>query len=173
MVEMTESPSAGIAAPNDEHHGCYLIRSLQGVEGGLCDTFFSRLRRSDLRWRFGGPRTSGACLLPCRNATLRGMAFAACSVSGDVLGILNLEYVDPSTAEIALIVRWDAKRRGIGRALISHVMRWSKAVGLKRLVGHAMPDNKAMLRLAIAVGFRRAGGDQALIELSWLTGAEA
>lgn len=167
MVEKTAAPNAALTAPREGRRGRYLIRELTSSEGEACDAFFGRLHRHDVRWRFGGPRSSGACLLPDRVATRRSLAFAAASSSGDILGVLNIEYLDPATAEIALIVRSDLKRRGIGSALLSHAMGWSKAAGLRRLVGHVMAENKTMLRLAIAAGFRCASGDQVLVELSW------
>jgi acetyltransferase len=94
-------------------------------------------------------------------------------MSGDILAILNVEYLDPATAEIALVVRSDLKRRGIGSALLRHVMTWTRAAGLRRLVGHVMSDNRIMLRLALAAGFRPTAGDQALIEFSWVAPTEA
>lgn len=171
MVENAESLGAVLAV--SEFGERYLIRKLQSTEMDACDAFFSRLCRHDIWWRFGGPRSSGAWLLPGRVKGRRSDAFAAASMSGEILAILNVEYLDPATAEIALIVRSDLKRRGIGSALLHHVMTWTRAAGLRRLVGHVMPENRIMLRLALAAGFRRAGGDQALIEFSWLPNMEA
>jgi acetyltransferase len=171
MVEKTAVPHAAPTPPREGPRGRYVIRRLASSEGEACDAFFDRLHRHDVRWRFGGPRSSGDCLLPDRVATRPSLAFAAARPSGEILGVLNIEYLDPATAEIALIVRSDLKRRGIGSALLSHTMRWSKAAGLRRLVGHVMAENKVMLRLAIAAGFRCAGGDQVLVELSWVAEA--
>ncbi|CDX39054.1 hypothetical protein MPLSOD_340145 [Mesorhizobium sp. SOD10] len=151
----------------------YTIRKLRSTETEACDAFLSRLCSHDVRWRFGGPRLSGACLLPARVAGRRSLAFAAANMSGEILAILNVEYLDPATAEIALVVRSDLKRRGIGSALLRHVMRWTRAAGLRRLVGHVMSDNRIMLRLALAAGFRPTAGDQALIEFSWVAPTEA
>jgi acetyltransferase len=167
MVEEVVVPRAVLPAPEDEPGGCCFIRRLRSTERDACDAFFGRLHRHDVLWRFGGPRSSGACLLPGRVASRRSLAFAAASSSGEILGILNIEYLDPVTAEIALIVRSDLKRRGIGSALLAHMMTWAQTAGLKRLVGHVLAENRIMLRLAIAAGFRRAGGDQVLVELSW------
>ncbi|SDA91346.1 GNAT family N-acetyltransferase [Mesorhizobium qingshengii] len=167
MAAQSEIQSRFPVSPASRCGGHIVVRQLRGSEESACDAFFGQLHWYDVRWRFGGPRTSGGCLLPRREGFCQSLAFAASSEAGDILGIINVEYLDADTAEVALIVRSDLKHQGIGALLLSHVMNWSRTSGLKWLTGHVMTDNKAMLRLALAAGFICVGGDQALVELNW------
>ncbi|MEO5757211.1 MAG: GNAT family N-acetyltransferase [Mesorhizobium sp.] len=106
-------------------------------------------------------------MLPRHDRAGRSLAFAACRKADDILGVINVEYIGVGTAEVGLIVRSDLKSRGVGSLLLSHVMEWSRTSGLKQLIGHIMIDNKAMLRLAYAAGFRCVGGNETLVEMIW------
>lgn len=58
------------------------------------------------------------------------------------------------TAEIALLVRSDHKRQGLGRALLHRLIRHCRARGVRRLRASVMRDNTPMTSLATSVGFR-------------------
>lgn len=91
------------------------------------------------------------------------------------IGMLHRIPVSPSEAEIALIVRSDRKRRGIGALLVNDAIAWARARGLRGLSALALRDNIAVLRLARRFGFVWYSGAGASVELaldlqqSWLT----
>jgi hypothetical protein len=68
-------------------------------------------------------------------------------------------------AEVGLIVRSDHKRRGIGRTLLTGVIQGVRRRDLTLLIGHILVENKVMLMLARAMGFRCIGRDGFLIEV--------
>ena len=72
---------------------------------------------------------------------------------------------DGSEAEVAIIVRSDLQGRGIGRALMQKTVDYCRRRGMRRLVGHALGENRSMLAMAEAFGFRRRAGEAGLVSL--------
>jgi acetyltransferase len=64
-------------------------------------------------------------------------------------------YCDPDRrrAEYALIVRSDMHGRGIGTALLGHLIDYARAEGLERLEGLILAENTAMQGLVKRFGF--------------------
>jgi acetyltransferase len=87
----------------------------------------------------------------------REMAFIATqSLDGAAvtLGVVRaVADANNDEAEFAVLVRSDLKRRGIGRLLLDKLIRYQKSRGTRRLVGHVLADNTAMLSLAASLGF--------------------
>ncbi|MDW8317169.1 MAG: GNAT family N-acetyltransferase [Anaerolineae bacterium] len=57
-------------------------------------------------------------------------------------------------AEIAVVVRDDWQRLGIGRRLVMQAVEVARTLGIKRLAAWVQPDNRQALRLAAALPFR-------------------
>ena len=57
------------------------------------------------------------------------------------------------SAEFAIVVRSDLKRKGLGRLLMDKLVKYAKEKGLKRLVGTVLRENRAMRELAMSTGF--------------------
>ena len=55
--------------------------------------------------------------------------------------------VQPGQAEVAFVVVDEYQGRGIGRALIRHLIRIARAAGLRTLVAEVLPENTPMLQL--------------------------
>lgn len=127
------------------------IRELGISDAPACLVFSSHLTWEDVRMRFGALRDFADYLLPRLDDDGDHLAFAAFD-GATILGVLNLECLWSGTAELALIVRSDRQRRGIGRALLLHAMGWARDNGLAQVAGNVLPDNKAMLALARSVG---------------------
>ncbi|MGO9628050.1 MAG: N-acetyltransferase family protein [Xanthobacteraceae bacterium] len=70
-----------------------------------------------------------------------------------VCGILHRVLISPTQAEIAVIVRSDRARRGIGRALLRTAVSRAASQDLKRLSALVHSENIVMLRLARSLGF--------------------
>lgn len=134
--------------------GAFTVRVLTGSEGEACEAFVRRLARDDIRMRFGSPRCSIQSLLPSWTAPSHNVAFGAVTAAGEILGIANLPRLAAGAAELGLIVRSDYKRRGVGRALIAEAVRWAAGHGVSHIVGIILAENRPMLALAEAAGFR-------------------
>jgi acetyltransferase len=67
---------------------------------------------------------------------------------------------DNIEAEFAVIVRSDLKGLGLGRLLMDKLVRYATTHGTERLVGTVLRENKAMQRLAFALGFTADTGKQ-------------
>ncbi|MDW6022523.1 GNAT family N-acetyltransferase [Mesorhizobium sp. BAC0120] len=170
MVAASSASDMHFRAPAHTTSGTIHIRELHATEERACEAFFRRLDRDDIHYRFGAPRSSGAYLLPRRKGADCSLAFAAVDGTQNILAIANVECLSTDAAEVALIVRSDLKRRGLGSAMLAHVVCWAEHSRVRRLTGFVLPDNTAMLRLASTMGFRCVGRDPTLIELSWCAG---
>jgi len=151
----------------------FAIRELGIDDLPACNLFFSRLDPQDVRLRFGSLRFSMSAFLPGFTGAPEGVAFAAWDAAGMILGIVTLASLSTAAAELAVIVRSDCKRRGIGRALLAHAIRWADGHGLSHILGYVLVENKAMLALARALGFQPVRWDSSFFEVRRLAGAAA
>jgi acetyltransferase len=81
----------------------------------------------------------------------RAMNFLAFDgpASSEVIGTAEL-FVDPDyeRAEVAIAVRSDLKRQGIGRALMQHLIDYATAEGIGCLEGVVRFDNQRIIQFA-------------------------
>jgi acetyltransferase len=70
------------------------------------------------------------------------------------------------TAEFAVLVRSDLKRRGLGRLLMHKLIRYCRERGTQRLCGSVLSDNAPMLQLARELGFQVCGVDHGVEQIS-------
>jgi GNAT superfamily N-acetyltransferase len=137
--------------------------------GTWCENFVLRTAREDLRLRFGRPLNFDD------EATLQ-RAFDLKAGSGEIIWVLDEDAaiaaiahriaLSRSEAEIALIVRSDVQRRGIGEFLLRQALVRSARQGLKSLAGLVLWENRAMRRLAAKVGFVPRQGSAWALELT-------
>jgi acetyltransferase len=104
----------------------------------------------------------------------REMAFIATVVEADgtpeTLGVVR-GVTDPDNlrAEFAVTVRSDLKGKGLGTLLMQTLIDYSRAAGTREMVGEALAQNGAILRLAARLGFDNKampGGDTVEMRLS-------
>jgi len=60
-------------------------------------------------------------------------------------------------ADLGLMVASDARRQGVGRALLSSAVEWARGAGVRKLELHVFPWNDAAISLYEAFGFEREG----------------
>ncbi|MGH3077800.1 MAG: GNAT family N-acetyltransferase [Gaiellaceae bacterium] len=60
-------------------------------------------------------------------------------------------------ADLGLMVAAGARRRGIGRMLLSEAVAWARASAVRKLELHVFPWNEPALRLYESFGFEREG----------------
>jgi RimJ/RimL family protein N-acetyltransferase len=75
------------------------------------------------------------------------------------IGFLDLE-IEGERAGIAIYVRREFRRRGIGKQLLRLAAVEGRSLGVPELVGSAERDNAASTRCLIAAGFTEAGADE-------------
>ena len=143
----------------------FVIRALSASEAEACESFCAGLDWRDIYMRFGTQHFSIAHFLPDRDPPTARMSLAVIDAAEMILGILNLVYISPSSAEIALIVRSDCKRHGMGRSLVAHAIHWATAHHVSLLVGHVNAENRAALSLARAMHFESVKWDSFSVEV--------
>ena len=82
-----------------------------------------------------------------------------------IAGISHRILVSPQEAEIALIVRSDRKRRGIGECLLRAMLARSARQGFNSLSAVVLRENRAVLRLAAKVGYVQRAANAWTMEL--------
>ena len=60
-------------------------------------------------------------------------------------------------ADVGLMVAFDARRRGVGTALLQAAVDWARETGVHKLELHVFPWNEAAIALYDAFGFEREG----------------
>ncbi|SCL31459.1 Ribosomal protein S18 acetylase RimI [Micromonospora nigra] len=84
-------------------------------------------------------------LEPTRGVTLVATTVGAAGTPESVVAMANL-LGEGDEAEVALLVRDDWQRRGVGSALLNRLVRHAESVGFVALVLHVQADNAPMLR---------------------------
>jgi acetyltransferase len=127
------------------------LRELRACELPACTAFLHDLDARDIKLRFGSPRPSIRHIMP--DPARAYAAFAALDGSATILGVANLASLGADAAEVAIIIRSDHKRRGIGRSLLAHAILSAERSGVSRIIGYVDAENHAALALADAMGF--------------------
>jgi GNAT superfamily N-acetyltransferase len=85
-----------------------------------------------------------------------------------LVGVATIAALCRSCLDVALVVRPDRTRRGIGYALLQTVERWGRERGIAKLRGTILWENTAMRALARRAGFSSVdiGGLLTEVELS-------
>ena len=60
-------------------------------------------------------------------------------------------------ADLGLMVAKDARRQGVGRALLEAAVDWARGAGVRKLELHVFPWNEAAIALYERFGFEREG----------------
>jgi acetyltransferase len=149
------------STPSIEHDivpgfGVVRIRPLSLADWEAYRAFGQRIERDDLRLRFAGPvkLDDSRCHRLLDVDHDHEEAFGAFDQTGALLGVGRVAGVEAGEAEIALIVRSDLKRRGIGTLLLDRLLRYGDQVGLSALRADVLYENRPMLYLAQRAGFR-------------------
>lgn len=151
-------------APSAAHAGGgFVIRNLHAPDAAACEEFFRSLDRDDIRMRFASPRAYSSDLFLRDPGTT---TVAAVDPMGAVLGIVNIAPLSSDSAEIAIVIRSDVKRRGIGRSLLARVIERMSCDGFEQLLGYVLAENQPMLALARRMGFQSLRWDSLFVVVS-------
>lgn len=80
-------------------------------------------------------------------------------MDGEPVGFIDVE-IDGERAGIAIYVRGEFRRRGIGEELLRLAAAEGRSLGVAELVGGVESDNVASIRCLIGAGFTPAGEDE-------------
>ena len=131
------------------------IRPIRPEDAPAYAEFIGRIAPEDLRMRFdrGMPARDLARYTEIDPERESAFVAVAPEAPDEILGEVRVYcFPDGETAEFAILVRSDAQRRGIGRALLREAIDYSRSRGAKALIGQMRPDNEAMIGLARALG---------------------
>jgi acetyltransferase len=145
----------------DWHGQPLLVRPIRPEDGAAHLAFFNALDPEDVRLRMFVPQRE---LPPAQLARLtqidydREMAFIATRPGADggdeTLGVARaVADPDNEAAEFAVTVRSDLKGQGLGTLLMHALIDYWRARGTLRIVGAALAENLAIIRLARQLGF--------------------
>jgi RimJ/RimL family protein N-acetyltransferase len=142
----------------------YVIRSAHPRDAGALVALAEEVAAEPGGWLIsdGGWRTAGderRYLRVLRRS--RDAAVFVAETDEGIVGRLSLGR-DPHpasrhVADLGLMVAANARRRGIGRALLQQSVEWARDVGVRKLELHVFPHNDAAIALYEDFGFRREG----------------
>ncbi|MGF1455817.1 MAG: GNAT family N-acetyltransferase [Alphaproteobacteria bacterium] len=145
----------------------FAVRPIRPQDAPRLNAMISRCDPHDIRMRFFTALRSLPKTLSARLTQIdydREMAFVAvepedaCACHPDLLGVVRL-MADPDreSAEYAVIVRSDLKGRGLGFVLMQLIIAYARKMGIKRLFGEVLKENKPMLGMCEELGFIQHG----------------
>ncbi len=135
-----------------------LMRPIKPEDEALYAEFMAHVTENDRRLRFLAPMRSLSFGFLARLTQIdyaREMAFVALDQpSGALLGVARYA-ADPdlARAEYAVLVRSDLKGRGLGWALMRHLIAHAHARGIAVLHGDVLAENTTMLKMCTSLGF--------------------
>jgi acetyltransferase len=152
-----------------------LLRPIRPEDEPNHHALIANTAKQDLRFRFFTAIGEIAHAQMARLTQIdyvREMAFIAVPAEEpgrETLGVVRIVAdADNDTAEYAILVRSDTQGAGIGHALMEKIIRYCRARNIRRITGEVLTENRPMLKLAEAVGFKRAryvDGDIVEVEL--------
>jgi acetyltransferase len=140
--------------------GTLTLRPIRPEDELLYESFFARVTAEDRRLRFLAPKRELSHRFIARLTQIdyaREMAFVALDGEGEMLGVARLASdPDLTRAEFAILVRSDLQGRGLGSALMRHLIAYARSRGLAALDGLVLAENTMMLALCRELGFRQS-----------------
>ncbi|WP_320046816.1 GNAT family N-acetyltransferase [uncultured Ilyobacter sp.] len=138
-----------------------LVRPITPEDQPAHREFVDRLTAEDLRFRLGANRD----IPPSEMSRLtqidydREMAFIAVAPNAEgkdetLAVVRTVALADNTLADLAIMVRSDLQRSGLGTALLKKMIEYCKSHGTHEIIGHVLRDNVAMLRLTEKLGFK-------------------
>jgi RimJ/RimL family protein N-acetyltransferase len=147
-----------------------LRRALTEPEWDKVRAFVRRTSRESLRLRFGQAADFTDDRTLKRFFDIEGASgemIWMLEEGGAICAVAHLVRLSPAHAEIALIVRSDRARRGIGEKLLRATLVRAARYGLHTLSALVLYENTAMLRLARKVGFEARKSSGLTVELEF------
>jgi GNAT superfamily N-acetyltransferase len=134
-----------------------VVRPAEPSDAAAVAVLYSRCGPRTLRDRYlAPPPRVTSTTLRALVAPDRGCALAAVTRSGDIVGIVQLTGgAEPGTADLALLVRDDYQRAGLGSLLARHGIRAAQAMGFTELTSRGIANNLRLVRMLGRLGLGR------------------
>ena len=138
--------------------GRVLLRPIRPEDERLYETFLAHVTQGDLRLRLFAPQKELSHRFLARLTQIdyaREIAFVALGrETGELLGVSRFT-ADPDyvTAEYAVMVRSDLKGKGLGWALMRHLLDYAHKTGIAEIYGSVLAENETMLAMCRQLGF--------------------
>ncbi|MEP7030671.1 MAG: GNAT family N-acetyltransferase [Pseudolabrys sp.] len=135
-----------------------LLRPLTAADGALYPDFQKAVDAQDFRLRFFSPlrQLSPEFIdkLTHYDPKIAMASIAIEETAGIMLGVVRL-HDDPAGggADLAVIIRSHLKGRGLGWAMMRHMIAYAKSKGLKSVRGQVLAENSTMLIMCKELGF--------------------
>ncbi len=139
----------------------FSLRPIRPEDETAIGEMLKRVTQEDLRLRFFAPLKTFSHAFLAHLTQLdyaRAMAFVAFEdLTGEVAGVVRL-HSDPGQeeAEYAILLRSDLKGVGLGWTLMTLIIEWAKAEGLKTIRSQVLGENTRMLAMCRQLGFEIA-----------------
>jgi acetyltransferase len=138
------------------------LRPIRPEDEGRHLDFFHRLDPEDVRMRMFSARRTLEHSELARLTQIdyeREMAFVATLLNADgteetIGSVRGISDPNNEEAEFAVIIRSDMKGKHLGWILMDKLIRYLRSHGTQRVVGTILKENRGMLDLARALGFR-------------------
>lgn len=139
----------------------FRLRPIRPADAALYPDFLARVSAEDMRLRFLVPMATLSHETLIRLSQLdydRDIAFIALDDEDNSLAGVVRYSADPdhNSAEFGLLVRSDLQGIGLGTSLLSRLVEYAAADGLKELTGIILPENGKMIDLVRRFGFEVA-----------------
>lgn len=136
----------------------FSLRPIRPEDETAIGAMLRKVTPEDLRLRFFAPLKSFSHAFLAHLTQLdyaRAMAFVAFEeATGEVAGVVRLHTEpDREDAEYAILLRSDLKGIGLGWTLMTLIIEWAKAEGLKTISSQVLAENTRMLALCRELGF--------------------
>lgn len=133
------------------------VRAIRPEDEPLLLDMLARSAADDIRLRFFAPLKEISHTFAARLTQIdydREMALVAIGTDGAMLGVVRL-IADPDglAAEFAVFVRSDLKGRGLGWRLMTEILDYARARGVRQVHGDVLRENSTMLNMAAELGF--------------------
>ena len=144
MATTEELPSTDIAPLREEHWEAVKAIYAEGLETGQAS--FETQPPDWKAWDEG--HLPHSRLLACHGGSVVGWA---------ALAPVSRRVVYAGVAEVSVYVAQRCRGQGVGRRLLSELIRQSELAGIWTLQASIFPENRASIRLHEACGFRLLG----------------
>ena len=155
-------------------HGRHVfVRPVRPEDEALFRTFFTRVSDEDLRMRFFQAMRHFSHEFIAQLTQLdyaRSIALVAIDPdTGEMLGAVRLlADANYDHGEYAILVRSDLKGHGLGWRLMQIMIEYARWLGLRSVVGEVLQENRTMLEMCKALGFKVApnADDPSIMDVS-------
>lgn len=145
----------------------FVLRPVRAQDRRAYADFITRVDATDLRRRYFHPNRLSPDIVFEHYAKIDPAKEVACVAvhqlqeeAEEIVGEVRLHrYPGTSTVELAILVRSDMQRRGLGRALMQKAIDYCATHGLE-IIAQIRPENEAMIRLAERSGMQVEHGPE-------------